>query len=149
MSRSILERCWQRVASFGLIYLVLGVGSAFISNDLESAPVQAAVRVGILLVAVAVFYSHLRVELARSAQRLLVSALITSSAVALGTFLLAVYAVGLSWWESSYLPASLLSALLIWPMVTSLPAFLVALVLGSLIARFNTRTKSRQTETTR
>jgi len=149
MKARILEWCWQRVASFGLIYLGMGVGSAFISNDLESAPVQAAVRVGILLVAVAVFYSHLRVELARSAQRLLVSALITSRAVALGTFLLAVYAVGLSWWESSYLPTSLLSALLIWPMVTSLPAFLVALVLGSLIARFNTRTKSRQTETTR
>lgn len=149
MKARILERCWQRVASFGLIYLGMGVGSAFISNDLESAPVQAAIRVGILLVAVAVFYSHLRVELARSAQRLLVSALITSSAVALGTFLLAVYAVGLSWWESSYLPTSLLSALLIWPMVTSLPAFLVALVLGSLIARFNTRTMIRQTETTR
>lgn len=143
MSARILEWWWQRVAGFGLIYLGLGVGSAVISNDLDSAPVQASIRVGIFLVAVAVFYGHLRVELARSAQRLGASALITSSAVALGTFLLAVYAVSLSWWDSSHLPTSLLSALLIWPVATSLPAFLAALVLGRVMVRFNRRTKSR------
>ena len=131
------------MVSVGLMYLGLGVGSAVISNDLESAPVQASIRVGILLVAVAVFYCHLRVELARSAQRLEASALITSSAVALGTFLLAVYAVSLSWWDSSHLPTSLLSALLIWPVATSLPAFLAALILGSVTVRFHRRTKSQ------
>jgi hypothetical protein len=125
------------------MYLGLGVGSAVISNDLESAPVQASIRVGILLVAVAVFYCHLHVELARSAQRLGASALITSSAVALGTFLLAVYAVSLTWWDSSHLPTSLLSALLIWPVATSLPAFLAALILGSVMVRFHRRTKSQ------
>jgi hypothetical protein len=143
MNARILERWWQRVVSVGLMYLGLGVGSAVISNDLESAPVQASIRVGILLVAVAVFYCHLHVELARSAQRLGASALITSSAVALGTFLLAVYAVSLSWWDSSHLPTSLLSALLIWPVATSLPAFLAALILGSVMVRFHRRTKSQ------
>jgi hypothetical protein len=143
MNARILERWWQRVVSVGLMYLGLGVGSAVISNDLESAPVQASIRVGILLVAVAVFYCHLRVELARSAQRLGASALITSSAVALGTFLLAVYAVSLSWWDSSHLPTSLLSALPIWPVATSLPAFLAALILGSVMVRFHRRTKSQ------
>jgi hypothetical protein len=143
MNARILERSWQRVASFGLMYLGLGVGSAVISNDLESAPVQASIRVGIFLVAVAVFYCHLRVELARSAERLGASALITSSALALGTFLLAVYAVSMSWWNSSHLPTSLLSALLIWPVATSLPAFLAALVLGSVLVRFHRRTKSQ------
>lgn len=143
MSARTLERWWQRVAGFGLMYLGLGVGSAVSSNDLDSAPVQASIRVGIFLVAVAVFYCHLRVELARSAQRLGASALITSSAVALGTFLLAVYAVSLSWWDSSHVPASLLSALLIWPVATSLPAFLAALVLGSVMVRFHRRTRSQ------
>jgi hypothetical protein len=143
MNARILERWWQRVVSVGLMYLGLGVGSAVISNDLESAPVQASIRVGILLVAVAVFYCHLHVELARSAQRLGASALITSSAVALGTFLLAVYAVSLTWWDSSHLPTSLLSALLIWPVATSLPAFLAALILGSVMVRFHRRTKSQ------
>lgn len=131
------------MASVGLIYLGLGVGSAVISNDLESAPVQAAIRVGILLVAVAVFYYHLRTELAGSAQRLGASALTASSAVALGTFLLAVYAVSLSWWDSSHLPTSLLSALLIWPVATSLPALCAALILGSVMVRFHRRTKSQ------
>jgi hypothetical protein len=143
MNARILERWWQRVVSVGLMYLGLGVGSAVISNDLESAPVQASIRVGILLVAVAVFYCNLHVELARSAQGLGASALITSSAVALGTFLLAVYAVSLSWWDSSHLPTSLLSAFLIWPVATSLPAFLAALILGSVMVRFHRRTKSQ------
>jgi len=137
------ERSWQRVASIGLVYLGLGVGSAVISNDLDSAPVQASIRVGILLVAVAVCYCHLRVELARSAQRLGASALITSSAVALGTFLFAAHAVSLTWWDSSHVPTSLLSALLIWPVATSLPAFLAALILGSVMVRFHRWTKSQ------
>jgi len=131
------------VASFGLMYLGLGVGSAVISNDLDSAPVQASIRVGIFLVAVAVFSCHLRVEIARSAQKLGASALISSSAVALGTFQLAVYAVSLSWWDSSHVPTSMLSALLIWPVATGLPAFLAALVLGSVMARLSRRAKSQ------
>jgi len=131
----------RRVASFGLVYLGLGVGSAIISNDLESAFVQASIRVGIFLVAAAVFYYHCRVELARSAERLLASALITSGAMAFGTFLLAAYAVTMAWRDSSHLPTSLLSALLIWPVATSLPAFLAALVLGSVLVRFRRRTE--------
>jgi len=143
MKAGILERSWPRVASIGLIYLGLGVGSAVISNDLESATVQASIRVGIFLVAVAVFYWHLRIELARSAGRHGVSALMTSSAVAFGTFLLAIYAVGMSWWDSSRLPTSLLSALLVWPVAAGLPAFLGALVLGRVTVRFHRRQESQ------
>jgi hypothetical protein len=134
------ERSWQRVASFGLVYLGLGVGSAIISNDLESAPVKASIRVGIFLVAIAVFYCHFRVELARSAGNLRASALNTAVALALGTFLLAAYAVGMAWRESSHLPASLLAALFIWPVATGLPAFLAALAFGSVMIRFRRRT---------
>lgn len=125
------------------MYMGLGVGSAVISNDLESGTVQAFVRVGIFLFAVAVFYCHLRVELARSAERRGAPALLTSGAVALGTFFLAVYAVGMSWWDYSHLPTSLLSALVIWPVATGLPAFLGALVLGRVIERFRGPPKSR------
>lgn len=129
------DAAWQRVGSYGLAYLVLGVGSAAISNDLASATVQASVRVGILLVAVALLIGHLHAELVRSAAGLGASALRTSSAVALGTFLLAVYAVSMSWWDSSQLPASLLSALVVWPVATGLPAFLAALVVGRVLVR--------------
>lgn len=141
MNARFLERSWQRVASFGLVYLGLGVGSAIISNDLESALVQGSIRVGIFLVAIAVFYYHFRAELARSAENLRASALITSGALGFGTFLLAACAVSMAWRESSHLPTSLLAALLIWPVATSLPAFLVALVFGSVMLRFRRRTK--------
>jgi vacuolar-type H+-ATPase subunit I/STV1 len=141
MNARSFRRPWQRVATFGLVYFGLGVGSAIISNDLESAPVQASIRVGIFLVAVAFFYWHFRVELGRSDERLRASALITSGALAFGTLLLAVYAVSTAWWDSSHLPTSLLSALLIWPVATSLPAFLAALVLGSVMLRIRRRAK--------
>lgn len=141
MNSHLLEKWWQRVASFGLVYLGLGVGSAIISNDLESALVQASIRVGILLVAIGVFNCHFRAELARSVENVRASALITSGALAFGTFLLATYAVCMEWLESSHLPVSLLAALLIWPVATSLPAFLAALVLGSVMVRFRRRTK--------
>lgn len=144
MKARILEASSQRVASMGLIYFGLGVGSAAISNGLESAPVQASIRVGIFLVAVAVFYCHLRVELARSAGRQGASALAASGAVAFGTFLLAVYAVSVSWWNSSHLPTSLLSALVIWPAATGLPAFLGALVLARGMVRFRRRAKGQE-----
>lgn len=143
MKARVLERSWQRVASIGLVYSGLGVGSAVISNDLESAPLQASIRVGIFIVAIAVFCRHLRIELARSAGRHGASALIASSALALGTFLLALYAVSTSWWDSSRLPTSLLWALLIWPVATGLPAFLGALVLGRMMVRFHRRRKSQ------
>lgn len=70
--------------------------------------------------------------------------MITSSALAFGTFLLALYAVSTAWWDSSRLPTSLLWALLIWPVAAGLPAFLGALVLGSVMVRFHRRSKSQQ-----
>jgi hypothetical protein len=135
MNERNVRRPWQRVGTFGLVYFGLGVASAIISNDLESASLQASIRVGILLVAVAFFYWHFRVELARSTGRLRVSALIASGALAFGTLLLALYAVGAAWWNSSHLPASLLSSLVIWPVATGVPAFLAALVLGRVMLR--------------
>lgn len=143
MTAPVRDKPWQRVASIALVYLGLGVGSAVISNDLESAPVQASIRIGIFLVAVAVFCWHLRIELTRSGGRHGASALMTSSALALGTFLLAVYAVSTSWWDSSRVPTSLLAALLVWPVATGLPACLGALVLGRVMVRFRGRPKGR------
>lgn len=136
------DRTWKRVASHGLAYAGLGVGSAVISNDLGSAPLQAAIRVGILLVAVAVFHRHLRSELARSAGRLVPPALVTASALASGTFLLAVFAVGMSWKDSPSVPSSLLWALPAWPVATGLPAFAGAIVFGRWIAGSRARTAS-------
>lgn len=141
MNARMLEKPWQRVAGFGLVYFGLGVGSAVITNDLEPARLQASIRVGIFLVAVAVFFCHLRVELARSVERLWAAALITSGALACGTFLLAAHAVSTARWDSSHLPTSLLWALPIWPVATSLPAFLAALALGSVMVRFRRRLK--------
>lgn len=135
MSMPNPERWWQRVALCGLVYFGLGVASAIISNPLQAGLGQASIRVGILLIGIAVFYLHSRIELARTGENLRVSALLASGALACGTFLLAVYAVSMAWWESSHVGASLLAALIVWPVATSVPAFLVALMLGKVMVR--------------
>ena len=124
---------WPRVAAFGFGYFGLGVGSAIISNPLEPGLGQASIRVGILIVAMVLFFIHGRMEIARSPEGLAKPAFSISGAVACGTFLLAVYAVTAAWWEASKVPRTLLSALVIWPVATGLMALLGGLPMVKLI----------------
>jgi hypothetical protein len=139
MNLSISERPWKRVILVGLIYLALGVISAVVSNPLQSGFIQGAIRVGIFLFGLSVYYYSLQLEINRSDGSVKQSALLTSGAVAVGTFLLAVYAIGMEWWETSGVRASLLTALLVWPAATSIPAFLMALLLGYVTVRIRKR----------
>jgi hypothetical protein len=139
MNLSVPEQAWKRVILVGLIYLALGVISAVVSNPLRSEFLQAAIRISIFLVALAVYYYSLRLEMNRFDSGIKKSALLTSSAVAVGTFLLAVYAIGMEWWETSGVRNSLLTALIIWPVATGIPAFLMALLLGYVTVRVRKR----------
>lgn len=142
MNTPIPESWWQRVATFGLVYLGLGITSALISNPLQAGLGQASIRVGIFITAIAVFYIHSRVELARPPENPLVSALLASGAVACGTFLLALYAISMAWLESSHVGNSLLAALIIWPAATGVPAFFAALILGRVLVWARKRARS-------
>jgi hypothetical protein len=133
MKTPVPERWWQRVGIFGLAYPGLGIISALLSNPLQPGLGQASIRVGILLIAIVVFYIHFRVEFARPPGNLRLSALLASGAVAIGTFLLALYAITAAWLETSQVGKSLLAALIIWPVATGVPAFFAALVLGKML----------------
>jgi len=132
-------RWWQRTALFGFVYLALGVTSAVFSNPLRSEVGQASIRVGILLIAIAVFCGHWSLEVARSPENSGACALRSSGAVAWGTFLMAVYANLMAWRESPGESTALLPALVIWPLATGVPAFLAALTLGVIRAGFRKR----------
>lgn len=80
MNTPIPQSWWQRVAAFGLVYLALGITSALISNPLQAGLGQASIRVGIFITAIAVFFIHSRVELARPPENPRVSALRVSGA---------------------------------------------------------------------
>ncbi|MDH4107628.1 MAG: hypothetical protein OEW35_04880 [Gammaproteobacteria bacterium] len=127
------------MAIFGLAYFGLGVSSALISNPLQSELGQASIRVGIFLVGIAVYVSHIRIELAGLPGRPRAAALLVALGVASGTFLLAVYAVSMALWETSRVGTALLAALVIWPVATGIPAFLVALLAGAIRARARSR----------
>jgi glucose dehydrogenase len=135
MKRFISEQPWKRMMLVGLIYLALGIVSAVVSNPLQSGFLQTAIRVSIFLVVLAVYYYTLHLELSRSVGNIKQSALLTSGAVVVGTFLLAVYAIGMEWWDTSAVRNSLLIALILWPAATSIPAYLMALLLGYLTVR--------------
>lgn len=130
----IPDRRWQRVAAFGLVYVGLGITSAIVTNPLQEGLAQASIRVGILFAAIAAFYSHLRAELAGRPEHLRKPALLASAAVACGTSLLALYAIGAAWLESAHVGNALLAALIVWPVATGVPAFLTALILGQVRA---------------
>lgn len=132
MNTRIPERWWLRVGAFGLVYLGLGLTSALVANPLPPGLGQASIRVVIFFVAIAVFYSHAGVEVARQPASPRMSALRTAAAVSCGTLLLAVYAVSMAWLESAHVSTSLRAALIIWPVATGVAAFLAALILGRL-----------------
>ncbi|MDH3208259.1 MAG: hypothetical protein OEO79_16785 [Gemmatimonadota bacterium] len=133
MTPPVSDKRWRRVATFGLGYFGLGVASAMISNPLRPGLGQASIRVGVLLAAIVLFYVHGRIEIASSPESLRKPVFLSSGAVACGTFLLAVYAVTAAWWETSTVPWTLLSALLIWPVVTGVLALLGGLTVVKLM----------------
>jgi len=139
MNLSIPERPWKRVMLVGLIYFALGIISALVSNPLKSEFIQAMIRVSIFFVGLAVYYYSLHLEITRYNGGIKSSALLTSCAVAVGTFLLAAYAIGMEWWETSGVRTSLLIALIVWPAATSVPAFIMSLLLGYVIVRIRKR----------
>lgn len=129
----------MRPAAFGMAYFGLGIFSAFVSNPMHPGMVQASVRLGVLLAAIAVFFWHGRLEFAGPPGRRAVAALRVAGAVAVGTFLLAAWATAMSRWETSRVDRSLLAALWVWPLVTGVPAFLAAVVLGRVMTAMRGR----------
>ena len=84
------EHSWQRIVTFGLVYLGLGIVSAILTNPIQSDTIQAVMRVGILLLSFAVLLTHLHFEICRYHKTVRGASFLTSGAVAFGTFSLAV-----------------------------------------------------------
>jgi hypothetical protein len=127
-ARAWRYRSWAIVV-FGLACLAIGMASALVSNPMPASAPRTALRLAALLLGMVAFISQMRFEVIRLQRAPRVAALKVSSAIALGVFLLAVFANICAWKASSSSP-SLLLALLIWPAVSGVLAFLVALPAG-------------------
>ena len=112
--------------SYGFIGIVFAVPSFHVR----------AWRLAAWIISGAIFVTHIAYDRYRSHNSRLATALHASAAVALGAFLLAVGAtvhaamvpVHAPYWQYAV-------AFVMWPLITAVPAFLVALVLGSLPLR--------------
>jgi hypothetical protein len=126
----------RAVLLLGVAYLVAGLVFGELAGRAASQPVRVAWRWAAWVISAAAFAAHIVYEQVRLRSSPKITALHVSSAAALGAFGLAVaanvHAQTVSPRQHSLL---LVLSLAIWPAMTALPAFIVALVAAMLFAR--------------
>ena len=122
------------VLLFAIVYPVVGI--TFGALPAASSELRVTWRLAAWLLSAAAFASHLWYEhfhLRNSPRR---AALHTSMAVALGAFALAVWVIVHAHLVAASHQSPLAPlALLVFPVVTGVPAFVVALIVGALLTR--------------
>ncbi len=134
------SRVMRAILFFGVVYLVTGVVSAALAGRAESIQERNAWRLAAWVVSAIAFGFHIVYEQVRVGSSARVTALRVSLAAGLGAFGLAVaanvHAQTVSPPKHSVL---LLLSVVIWPVMTALPAFVVALVAAFVFARLRHR----------
>ncbi|MCA1816137.1 MAG: hypothetical protein LC746_06965 [Acidobacteria bacterium] len=124
----------------GVAYFVVGFGFALIATPPVSGRMWFAWRLAAWVASAAMFAAHVGYEHFRLGSSPLATARHAATAVAFGAFLLAVAATVHAATVASHAPYRRFAlALVVWPVVTALPAFLVALVLAAVLARLPTK----------
>ena len=131
------RKSWIRaVILAGLVYCVVGIVFAALANPSPSDQVRFLWRLGAWVASAAVFAAHIGYERFRLSNSPRTTALHAALAVALGAFLLAVTATVHAMTVASHAPYwRFLLALLVWPIITAVPAFLVVLAVNAVLAR--------------
>ena len=123
----------------GVVYFVVGYGSAALD---PSVPDRARFlwRLAAWVASAVVFAAHIGYEHFRLSNPPGATARHAAMAAALGAFLLAVAATVHKSIVVSHAPYwRFLLALVVWPIVTAVPAFLVAFLAGAVLARLPTK----------
>jgi len=118
-------------------YIVVGIATAALAGMASSPSGVKAWRLAAWLLSLAIFGVQIAIERRRRLGRVSV-AVSVALAVAIGAFVLAALGPLRSHWgDPSRLKLALLS-LVAWPVLTGIPAFLVALTAGFFLDRFAT-----------
>ena len=129
---------WVRGAIVaGLLYVVVGYGSAALD---PSVPDRArfAWRLTAWALSAAVFAAHIGHERSRLRAAPRTLAAHVAAGVALGAFLLAAAATVHAATAAEHAPYwKFMLALVLWPIITAVPAFVVALIAGAGLAAFH------------
>lgn len=125
----------RRIVIVALIYCVIGVATSFLSGAAGSASLRTAWRLVAWALSLVTFGGQIIYERLRLRAGSVSAALRTCAAVALAALVLAVVGpVRTHWGMADQWQAALLSVV-VWPIATAVPAFLVALAGGTLIGR--------------
>jgi hypothetical protein len=116
------------VLLLGALYLVAGLVFAALARSAASNQARVAWRLAAWVISAAGFAAHIGYEHLRLRGSPRTTALHASFAVGLGAFALAVAAM----LHSQHFPAFALAA---WPVVTAVPAFVVALAAAAVLSR--------------
>ena len=128
------QQSWFRTATLiGVFYCAIGIVFALPSSHVRLWRLTA------WLVSAAVFAAHIRYEHYRVGNSSRATAAHAALAAAIGAFGLAVAANIHELWVASGYRRSIVLALVTWPVLTAVPAFVVALVAASIPARLRPR----------
>jgi len=134
MSASHRQSWFLTALLVGVVYFLIGKLFALPTDHVRAWRLAAWIASG------AVYTAHMGYEYFRLGNSPRSTALHAAAAVAIGAFGLALAATVHSWFvPSSSQPWQFLLALVVWPAVSALPAFLVAYVAVAVLARLRPR----------
>ena len=140
MDAVVTRRSLHVVLLLGAAYSAIGVGFAAFSDLATSNEMHLMWRRLAWLASGAVFAAHIVYEQFRAGNRRRTVAMHASSAAALGACGLAIAANLHEWKTATSFRPSIAIALFAWPLVTAVPAFLVALVAAAILSHVGTAT---------
>ncbi|MEK6283896.1 MAG: hypothetical protein AABN95_26385 [Acidobacteriota bacterium] len=131
MEKSDRQR-WFRIALFvGVLYFAVGIAFAELAGAAASSQMQFFWRLSAFVICAVVFAAHIAYEHFRLRNTPRPTAWHASVAVAIGAFALALKANIHDLGSASGYRPRMLIALIAWPLLTAVPAFLVALVIAA------------------
>jgi hypothetical protein len=122
----------QAVLLVGAVYLVAGMVAAQLSGSADSSQSRVAWRLAAWVISAIAFAWHIGYERFRLRSSPRTTAQHTSVAVGLGAFALAAAASVHAQMAHKHFPAF---ALAVWPVMTAVPAFVVAFVAAAVLTR--------------
>ena len=145
MDRPAHQRWLRSAMFFAIVYPVVGITFAALGNPSASNEMRITWRLAAWVVCAAAFAAHLAYEHFRLRSSPLRAAWHVSAAVSLGAFALAVWVnVHAHWGASRHQSPLAPLALVVFPAVTGIPAFVVALVVVAVLARMCRRSSQRE-----
>jgi len=131
MDTSGRHRWLRTVILAGVLYPAVGITAAALAGAAASTQMRSFWRVSAFAISAVVFAAHIAYEHFRLRHTARPTAWHASAAVALGAFALALVANIHDLGSASGYRPRMLIALVAWPLLTAVPAFLVALVVAA------------------